>query len=81
MLCVGSSNTPFGARKQFEKLSLGRYFDSAHVVLSCDVGVSKSSPGCEMFAAVVGSVAVPKQECLLIDDRKAMSRSLRIAGA
>ena len=69
-LAICSNNTEFWFRRQMDSLNLHRFFSPNKVVLSCRVGVSKSSPGFEMFHEVADTLATIKSECVFIDDRK-----------
>ena len=69
-LAVCSNNTEFWFRRQYAKLDLSRYFRDETIVLSSRVGVSKMSPGFEMFKRVCNATKCQPQECVLIDDRR-----------
>jgi HAD superfamily hydrolase (TIGR01509 family) len=68
-LAICSNNNEFWYRYQMDKLKLHRYFSPSKVILSCKVGVSKSSPRFEMFHAVVDSLQLTPNKCLFVDDR------------
>ena len=69
-LAICSNNNEFWFRRQMDKLSLHRFFSPSKVILSCRIGVSKSSPRFEMFHAVVDALRVAKSQCVFVDDRK-----------
>jgi HAD superfamily hydrolase (TIGR01509 family) len=69
ILAICSDNTEFWFRRQYVKLELAEYFREERIALSCRVGVSKMSPGFEMFKSVCKATSVQPQECILIDDR------------
>lgn len=69
-LAICSNNTEFWCRRQMDKLNLHQFFDPGRVILSSRVGFSKSSPGFEMFKAVVSALGVPKEFCVFVDDRE-----------
>lgn len=68
-LAICSNNTEFWFARQMDKLNLSRFFEPGNVILSSRIGTSKASPKFEMFEAVVNSLAVDRQDCILIDDR------------
>ncbi len=69
-LALCSNNTEFWFRRQMDKLGLQEFFDSDKVILSCRLGVSKSSKGHEMFQAAVDTLKVNKEDCVFVDDRE-----------
>lgn len=69
-LGICSNNNEFWFRRQMDKLSLHRYFSPSNVILSCRLGVSKSSPRFEMFHAAVDALCLPHSRCAFIDDRE-----------
>jgi len=68
-LGICSNNTEFWFRRQFSKLDLFSHFAAESVILSCRIGVAKTSPGFEMFRAATNSLNLDKSECIFIDDR------------
>ncbi|MGB7581636.1 MAG: HAD-IA family hydrolase, partial [Sedimentisphaerales bacterium] len=68
-LAICSNNNEFWYRYQMDKLKLCRYFSPSKVILSCKIGVSKSSPHFEMFHAVVDALQLTPNKCLFVDDR------------
>jgi FMN phosphatase YigB (HAD superfamily) len=68
-LGICSDNTEFWFERQMSKLALHRFFNPRNILLSCRTGVSKSSPGFEMFRAVTDALAVDKNNCIFVDDR------------
>lgn len=69
-LAICSNNNEFWFRRQMDKLSLHRFFSPSRVILSCRIGVSKSSSRFEMFHAAVDALRVAKSQCVFVDDRK-----------
>jgi FMN phosphatase YigB (HAD superfamily) len=69
VLGVISNNTPFWWNRQCASLGLDRFFPRDRVILSCDYGVSKKSPGLELFNAAVKASGLPPDQCLFTDDR------------
>jgi HAD superfamily hydrolase (TIGR01509 family) len=69
-LAICSNNTEFWFRRQVDKLGLERFFSPERIVLSCHLGVSKSSPHHEMFQAAVDALRIGKEACLFVDDRE-----------
>lgn len=69
-LAICSNNNEFWYERQAHKLKLAEAIPSGNVILSCHVGVSKSSPTFEMFQAVSDSLQCDRAECLFIDDRQ-----------
>lgn len=69
-LAICSNNTEFWIRRQMDKLSLHKFFSPSKIILSCRVGVSKSSPRYEMFHAVTEALGVLKSQCVFVDDKK-----------
>lgn len=59
----------FWFNRQSQKLGLEKYIPPERIILSCQIGVSKSSPRFEMFEKAVDSLDVDKSECIFIDDR------------
>jgi putative hydrolase of the HAD superfamily len=68
-LAICSNNSEFWYRRQMEKVGLNRFFSPSKVILSCRVGVSKSSPGFELFHAVTDALSVASADCIFVDDR------------
>ena len=68
-LAICSNNNEFWFRRQMDKLGLHRFFSSSKVILSCRVGVSKSSPRFEMFHVVADVLRIAKSYCIFVDDR------------
>ena len=77
-LGVCSNNNEFWFRRQFESLKLFRYFSQSGIILSCRIGVSKSSPGYEMFDAAVRAMDTTQANCVFVDDR---TDNIRLAKA
>ena len=69
-LAICSNNTEFWFSRQMDKLNLHKFFRQGKVILSCRIGVSKSSPGFEMFHAVADALKIAKAQCVFVDDRK-----------
>jgi len=69
-LAICSNNTEFWFRRQMDKLGLQRFFRPERVVLSCRLGVSKSSPRHEMFQSAVDALQIGKEACIFVDDRE-----------
>jgi len=69
-LAICSNNNEFWFRRQMDKLSLHRFFSPSKIILSCRIGVSKSSSRFEMFHAVVDALGVAKSQCAFVDDRE-----------
>lgn len=68
-LAICSNNNEFWFQRQMDQLNLHRFFSPRNSILSCRVGVSKSSPGLEMFHAVTDALNVEPSSCVFIDDR------------
>jgi HAD superfamily hydrolase (TIGR01509 family) len=68
-LAICSNNTEFWFRRQTDKLGLDEFFSDDKIILSSRIGVSKSSPNSEMFHAVVESLEIDEENCVLVDDR------------
>jgi HAD superfamily hydrolase (TIGR01509 family) len=68
-LAICSDNTEFWFRRQMDTLGLEKFFKPDYTIVSCRIGASKSSPGFEMFEAVVAALNIDKKDCVLIDDR------------
>jgi HAD superfamily hydrolase (TIGR01509 family) len=76
-MAICSNNTEFWFRRQMDKLGLAEFFKERNIILSSRLGVSKSSPNFEMFHAVVASLKIDKEDCVLIDDRaKTIARAI-----
>jgi FMN phosphatase YigB (HAD superfamily) len=78
-LAGASNNTPFWYEHVKDE-GLGEFFPRDLVKLSCDFGVSKSSPDLEIFKAVLEAVNVPRECCVYIDDRPGNLRRAMEAG-
>ena len=68
-LAICSNNNEFWSKRQMDNLRLHRFFEPAKVILSCRIGVSKSSTGFEMFHAAAAALRVAPSHCVFIDDR------------
>ncbi len=68
-LAICSNNNEFWFRRQMDKLRLHRFFSPERTILSCRIGVAKSSPGLEMFRAVADSLGLAPARCAFVDDR------------
>jgi len=68
-LGICSDNNEFWYRRQAELVGFAKFFDADKIILSNRVGKSKRSALYEMFEAVTRAVGVPKQNCVMIDDR------------
>jgi len=79
-LAMCSNNNEFWFRRQMNKLGLHGFFSPSKVVLSCRIGVSKSSPGFEMYQAAANALAIPKTQCLFVDDREGNIERARVVG-
>ncbi len=69
-LAICSNNNEFWFRRQSDKLRWQRFFSPQRTVLSCRVGVAKSSPGLEMFHAAAGALGLAPARCAFVDDRQ-----------
>ena len=69
-LGICSNNNEFWFRRQMDKLKLHRYFSPSKIILSCRIGVSKSSKRYEMFHAAVKAMGLPHSKCAFVDDRE-----------
>ena len=69
-LAICSNNNEFWVRRQMDKLRLHRFFSPEKTILSCRIGVAKSSPGFEMFHAAADSLGLAPSQCAFVDDRK-----------
>jgi len=69
ILGVISNNIAFVWRRQKEAMKLDRFFTTKRVILSCNFGLSKRSPGLELFKAAIAAAGVPPQACIFVDDR------------
>lgn len=69
-LAICSNNNEFWYRRQMHRLRLHRFFGPEKTILSCRIGVSKSSPGYEMFHAAVDCLGVTPSECAFVDNRE-----------
>ena len=67
-LAICSDNTEFWFRRQMSKLGLYRFFKREDCILSFDTGVSKASPGLELFRKVSDTLGIEKESCLFVDD-------------
>ncbi len=68
-LAICSNNNEFWFRRQMDKLRLHQFFSPERTILSCRVGVAKSSPGLEMFRAVAEVLGLAPARCAFVDDR------------
>lgn len=68
-LAICSNNNEFWFRHQWDEVGLERFFGPENVILSCRVGVSKSSHNFEMFDAAANVMKVAKSDCVFVDDR------------
>lgn len=69
-LGICSNNNEFWFRRQMDTLNLHQYFNPSTIILSCRVGVSKSSKRYEMFHAAIRALGLPYSKCAYVDDRK-----------
>jgi putative hydrolase of the HAD superfamily len=69
-LAICSNNNEFWFRRQMDKLGLYRFFKPSKIILSCRIGVPKSSPKYEMLKAAVDALGVSVADCIFVDDRK-----------
>ena len=69
-LALCSNNNEFWFRRQMAELRLHRFFSPDKTILSCRIGVAKSSRGFEMFHAAADSLSVPPSQCAFVDDRQ-----------
>ena len=69
-LAICSNNNEFWFRRQMAELRLHRFFSPNKTILSCRIGVAKSSPGFEMFHAAADSLSVGPSQCAFVDDRQ-----------
>ncbi|MBU4332469.1 HAD-IA family hydrolase [Patescibacteria group bacterium] len=79
-LAICSNNNEFWFRRQMDQLGLWRFFDSDNVILSCRIGVSKSSPRFEMFHAALSALSLPGDNCIFVDDREGNIERARQCG-
>ena len=68
-LAICSNNNEFWSRRQMDKLDLHLFFEPSKVILSCHLGVTKSSPHFEMFYEASEVLGLDPQECAFVDDR------------
>jgi len=68
-LAICSNNIEFWLQRQISKLKLYNYFELPNIIVSCRTGISKTSPGFEMFKEAVKALKVEKEHCLFVDDR------------
>lgn len=68
-LGICSNNNEFWFRRQMSQLNLHNYFSPPKIILSCRIGVSKSSDRFEMFHAAVEAMGLPHSKCAFVDDR------------
>lgn len=68
-LGICSNNNEFWFRRQMDTLNLYQYFNPSGIILSCRVGVSKSSKRYEMFHTVVKAMGLLPSELVYVDDR------------
>jgi HAD superfamily hydrolase (TIGR01509 family) len=69
-LGICSNNNEFWFKRQMDELKLYRYFSPSKIILSCRVGVSKSSDSHEMFHAAAEAMNLNFSSCAFIDDRE-----------
>ena len=69
-LAICSNNNEFWFRRQMAELRLHRFFSSEKIVLSCRIGVAKSSGTFEMFHAATDSLSLTPSGCAFVDDRQ-----------
>jgi HAD superfamily hydrolase (TIGR01509 family) len=69
-LAICSNNNAFWSKRQIDKLGLYRFVDPKKVILSNQIGVSKTSHGFEMFQAVISALGIEKASCIFVDDRE-----------
>jgi HAD superfamily hydrolase (TIGR01509 family) len=79
-LAICSNNNEFWFRRQMDKLGLHRFFSPSKIILSCRIGVSKSSPRFEMFHAAADALRVIKAKCVFVDDRDENVKRARQCG-
>lgn len=79
-LAICSNNNEFWFRRQMNQYGLRRFFSPGKIVLSCRVGFSKSSPGYEMFHAVVDALGVIPAQCIFIDDKESNVERAQVCG-
>ena len=60
-LAISSNNNEFWYRREVDKCRLNRFFSPSKILLSCRVGVSKSSSRFEMLHAVIDAVTAPRK--------------------
>ena len=70
VLAICSNNNEFWFRRQMDNLKLHRFFIPSNAILSCRIGVSKSSERFEMFHVAAGTLGIPKAQCVFVDDRR-----------
>lgn len=68
-LAICSNNNEFWFKRQMDELQLHRFFDPDKIILSCRVGVSKSSPNFEMFNAASDALGGDRASYAFVDDR------------
>jgi len=68
-LGICSNNNEFWFRRQMDMLNIHQYFDPSSIILSCRIGVSKSSKRYEMFHAAIRAIGLPHSKCVYVDDR------------
>ncbi len=69
-LAICSNNNEFWFRRQMDNLRLHRFFSPEKTILSCRIGVAKSSLGFEMFHAAADSLGLRPSQCAFVDDRQ-----------
>ena len=74
-LAICSNNNEFWFRKQMDKCRLHRFFNPSKIILSCRIGVSKSSSRFEMFQSSSHALGLPGAACIFVDDRDGTRRA------
>lgn len=68
-LAICSNNTEFWFAHEWETINLQKFFQEKNIILSNNIGATKSSEGGEMFHAVQEALGIPFERLLFIDDR------------
>lgn len=79
-LALCSNNNEFWFHYQMDRLNLHRFFSPDKTILSCRIGVSKSSPRFEMFHAAVKALGVTADQCAFVDNRENNVKRARQCG-
>ena len=69
ILGIVSNNTTVFWERQREAMRLDNMIATERVILSCNYGVSKKSPGLELYKAAVRACGVPAENIVFVDDR------------